>query len=339
MIKGQKSIIGGIENFLCPFTDMYISQGSNGAYSHKGIMANDVRGKIAGIKYPYYAPCTCKCLKKYPKTGQVMWQSINKVRFANGRIDYATFMTAHDDSMNVKIGQVVSQGKQLGNMGKKGYSNMTGVHCHIQVSQSNDITWIKNKYGNYHFNKEYDLDECYFVDNTNILNRRGGNWKNTTQINIEELNEEKVDQILHIGSKVKFDGIFKVDVLRKPLKSNMFGNELLTGVNCSTYLSGKAKEYHWIPLEDWTEVDKYGNVNGQDQIIVSNKSYVLNKNIYEVIAIDVKSNSAKLNLNNHDIWIFSTFLYEVNSKKINKNGTSYVPFFDRKTENIVYKFK
>ena len=313
MIKGQNSIIGGIENFLCPFTDMYISQGSNGAYSHKGIMANDVRGKIAGIKYPYYAPCTCKCLKKYPKTGQVMWQSINKVRFANGRIDYATFMTAHDDSMNVKIGQVVSQGEQLGNMGKKGYSNMTGVHCHIQVSQSNDMTWIKNKYGNYHFNKEYDLDECYFVDNTNILNGRGENWKNTTQINIEELNEEKVDQILHIGSKVKFDGIFKVDVLRKPLKSNMFGNELLTGVNYSTYLSGKAKEYHWIPLDDWTEVDKYGNANGQDQIIVSNKSYVLNKNIYEVIAVDVKSNSAKLNLNNHDIWIFSTFLYEVNS--------------------------
>lgn len=313
MIKGQKSIIGGIENFLCPFTDMYISQGSNGAYSHKGIMANDIRGKIAGIKYPYYAPCTCKCLKKYPKTGQVMWQSINKVRFANGRIDYATFMTAHDDSMNVKIGQVVSQGEQLGNMGKKGYSNMTGVHCHIQVSQSNDATWIKNKYGNYHFNKEYDLDECYFIDNTNILNGRGGNWKNTTQINIEELNEEKVDQILHIGSKVKFDGIFKVDVLRKPLKSNMFGNELLTGVNYSTYLSGSAKEYHWIPLDDWTEVDKYGNANGQDQIIVSNKSYVLNKNIYEVIAVDVKSNSAKLNLNNHDIWIFSTFLYEVNS--------------------------
>ncbi len=313
MIKGQKSIIGGIENFLCPFTDMYISQGSNGAYSHKGIMANDVRGKIAGIKYPYYAPCTCKCLKKYPKTGQVMWQSIDKVRFANGRIDYATFMTAHDDSMNVKIGQVVSQGEQLGNMGKKGYSNMTGVHCHIQVSQGNDITWIKNKYGNYHFNKEYDLDECYFVDNTNILNGRGGNWKNTTQINIEELNEEKVDQILHIGSKVKFDGIFKVDILRKPLKSNMFGNELLTGVNYSTYLSGKAKEYHWIPLDDWTEVDKYGNANGQDQIIVSNKSYVLNKNIYEVIAVDVKSNSAKLSLNIHDIWIFSTFLYEVNS--------------------------
>lgn len=42
MIKGEKSKINHTENFLCPFTDMYISQGSNGAYSHKGIMANDV---------------------------------------------------------------------------------------------------------------------------------------------------------------------------------------------------------------------------------------------------------------------------------------------------------
>ena len=45
MIKGQKSVRDGIEDFLCPFTDMYISQGSNGKYSHRGIMANDVRGK------------------------------------------------------------------------------------------------------------------------------------------------------------------------------------------------------------------------------------------------------------------------------------------------------
>ena len=140
MIKGQTSLRNNIEDFLCPFTDMYISQGSNGKYSHRGIMANDVRGKAAGVKYPYYAPCTCKCLKTYPETGQVMWQSINKVRFSNGRIDYATFMTAHDNTMDAKVGQVVKQGQQLGNMGNKGFSNMTGVHCHIEVSQSSHTT-------------------------------------------------------------------------------------------------------------------------------------------------------------------------------------------------------
>ncbi len=313
MIKGQKSVKNGIENFLCPFTDMYISQGSNGSYSHKGIMANDVRGKVAGIRYPYYAPCTCKCLKLYPKTGQVMWQSVNKVRFANGRIDYATFMTAHDNTMDATVGLIVPQGNKLGNMGNKGFSNITGIHCHIEVSQSNDSTWTKNKYGNYHFNNEYDLDDCYFVDNTNILKGMSGNWKITGSTNIEinnNVSNESVDQILHIGSKVKFDGIFKVDILKSPISSNLFGCCQLTGCTLNDYKSENVKSYHWIPLDDFIEVDKFGSSINQDDIILGGESYVLNKNIYEVKAIDVKTNSAKLILNGKDIWIYSTFLYE-----------------------------
>lgn len=310
MLKGQISSIDGIENFLCPFTDMYISQGSNGAYSHKGIMANDVRGKTAGIKYPYYAPCTCKCLKTYKESGQVMWQSINKVRFSNGRVDYATFMTAHDDTMNAKVGQVVKQGVQLGNMGIKG--NATGVHCHIQVSQSKDTSWYKNEYGNYKFNNEYDLDDCYFVDNTQIIEGKGGTWKTTNQVVFQNTSSsEIVDQIIHIGSKVKFDGIFTVDILKHPLSANLFGNTKLTGVSYDNYNIGNAKDYHWIPLDDFTEVDQYGNASNQDQIIYSGKSYVLNKNIYEVKAIDIPSDSAKLELNGHSIWVYCAYLYEV----------------------------
>lgn len=194
MIKNQKSIRSGIEDFLCCFTSMYITQGSNGEYSHKGTMANDVRGKKAGYKYPYYAPCTVKCVKTYPESGQVMWQSVNKVRFANGRIDYATFMTAHDDTMDAKIGQVVEQGMQIGNMGTKG--NATGVHCHIQISQSKTTSWTKNKYGIYQFPNEYDTDACYFMDGTEILNGMGGNWKYLKDVPVEELkpavDEDKV---------------------------------------------------------------------------------------------------------------------------------------------------
>lgn len=311
MIKGQTSIRNNIEDFLCPFTDMYISQGSNGKYSHRGIMANDVRGKVAGVKYPYYAPCTCKCLKTYPETGQVMWQSISKVRFSNGRVDYATFMTAHDNTMDAKVGQVVKQGQQLGNMGNKGFSNMTGVHCHIEVSQSSDTTWKLNKYGNYMFNNEYDLDSCYFVDNTNIIKGMGGNWKTTNEIPIKELSgKEIIDQILHIGSKVKFDGIFKVDIIKSPVSSNMFGCCELTGCSIDSYRKEKVQGYHWIPTYDFTEVDKNG-VSTKDQKLTGGSSYVINKNIYEVIDVDVKTNSAKLKINNHDIWVYSTFLYEV----------------------------
>jgi len=180
MQKGQKSVRGGIEDFLCPFTDMYITQGSNSRPSHMGIMANDVRGVEKGVRYPYYAPCTCKCIRTYPSSGQAMWQSVNKVRFANGRIDYATFMTVHDDTFDAKVGQVVSQGSQLGNMGTKG--NATGVHCHIEIEQGADTSWTKNSYGVWHFHNEYDTDDCYFVDNTNIINGMGGNWRTTNHV-------------------------------------------------------------------------------------------------------------------------------------------------------------
>ena len=308
MYKGQKSIRGGIEDFLCPFTDMYITQGSNGNYSHKGIHANDVRGKVSGIKYPYYAPCTSKCIKTYPETGQVMWQSINKVRFSNGRVDYATYMTAHDNTMDAKIGQIVKQGEQLGNMGDKG--NATGVHCHIEVSQSNDTTWKKNEYGNYQFNNEYDLDDCYFVDYTNILYGMGGNWRTTGEISVIEISgSEALDQILHPGSKVVFDGIFRVDIIKRG--TNLFGNSKLTGVPYNTYYNEKAKSYHWIPLDDFTEVDQYGSQINQDDIVYGGESYVINKNTYQVKEIDIPTNSAKLVLNNREIWIFSAFLREV----------------------------
>ena len=217
MIKGQKSVRGGIEDFLCPFTDMYITQGSNSSFSHKGIMANDVRGVQAGVRYPYYAPCTCKCLKTYSSSGQVMWQSVNKVRFANGRIDYATFMTAHDNTMDAKVGMVVSQGSQLGNMGTKG--NATGVHCHIEISQSADTTWTKNQYGNYHFNNEYDTDDCYFVDNTNIIYGMGGNWKTTDKVPVQEQSAGK--NYVNLPPIISKWAVYDINVA--PVKANAKG--------------------------------------------------------------------------------------------------------------------
>lgn len=315
MLKGQKSIRDGIQDFLCPFESMYISQGSNGAYSHKGIMANDVRGKVAGVRYDYYAPCTSKVLKIYEESGQAMLQSVNKVRFSNARISYATYMIAHIDNLKLKVGQILQQGSVLGQFGTKGRA--TGIHCHIQISQSKDTNWYKNQYGIYQFNNEYDLDDCYFVDNTEIIHGMGGNWKTTNDVPVKVLTGQDVsvaDQLLYPGSKVKFDGIFKVDILRSPLSTNLFGCTELTGVSFNDYQKdNNVKEYHWIPLNDFTEVDKYGNSKGQDDKVTGGQSYVLNKNIYEVKEIDIPSNSAKLNMNGRDVWVYSAFLYEVSN--------------------------
>ena len=311
MYKGQKSVRGGMQDFLCPFTDMYITQGSNMG-THRGTGANDVRGAYAGVKYPYYAPCDCKLIWRDLANGQGMWQSLEKVRFANGNIDYATFVTAHDNTFDAQIGQIVRQGEQIDNMGNKAGNGgkVTGVHGHIEIAQHKyDFSnWQKNRYGIYCFPDETDPDDCYFVDNTNIIYGFGGNWKYLSQIPVND-EGEKADQILHKGSKVRFDGVFKVDIIKRG--TNWFGNTKLTGVSYKNYYNEKAKDYHWIPLDDWKEVDVGGNENGQDDIVVGGVSYVKNDNIYEVKEIDVPTNSARLTLNNHDVWVYSTYLYEV----------------------------
>lgn len=313
MYKGDKSRRGNIQDFLCPFETMYITQGSNMG-THKGTMANDVRGAYPGVKYPYYAPCDCKLVWFDKSNGQGMWQSIEKVRFANGNIDYATFVTAHDETFDADktMGSTIPQGSQLGNMGNKagGGAISTGVHCHIEIAQHKyDISnWHKNAYGIWCFPDETDTDDCYFVDNTNIIYGMGGNWKYLSDIPV---NDEGVpaDQILHVGSKVRFDGVFKVDIIKKG--TNLFGNTKLTGVSYNNYYYEKCKDYHWIPLDDWAEVDMGGNPDNQDNVVIGGISYVKNDNIYEVLEIDIPTNSAKLNLNGHNVWIYSTFLYEV----------------------------
>lgn len=203
MKKGQKSVYKGIENLLCPFTDVYITCGPGESKYHMGTMACDIRGINSGERYPYYAPCKVRCVKTYKESGQVMWQSVNKVRFANGKVDYLTFMTCHDNTMDAYPGLIVDQGNQLGNMGTKG--NATGVHCHIECSIGVSIDWWKNKYGNYNFYNELDIEDVFFMDDTNIIHG-SGNWKYTKDIQ----NEELIDQVLHVGSHVEIPGIFEV---------------------------------------------------------------------------------------------------------------------------------
>ena len=193
MKRGQTSVRGGIEDFLCPFENFYLTCGPNEGKYHKGLMAIDVRGSKPGAKEAYYAPATVKCIDTWASYGQAMWQTVNKVRCPNGYIGIVTFMTCHDDTFDAYKGLVVPQGSQLGNMGVKGLSS--GVHCHIEFSQSDDTTWYQNQYGNYMFNYEVDPEEVCFMDNVNILNGYG-NWKYLKDVPVEEpkpvVDEDKV---------------------------------------------------------------------------------------------------------------------------------------------------
>lgn len=309
MKKNQTSKSNGRENFLCPFTDVYITQ-DNGVGSHKGTKAYDIRGARDGVKFPYYAPCTCKLIWRDLSNGQGLWQSVAKVNFANGRVDYATFMTAHDETFDAKINQVVKQGKQLGNMGSKagGGAKSTGVHCHIEIAQAKYTmaNWHKNKYGIYCFPKEYSVEDSCYMDGTNIIKGLNKKWKYLS--NSKPSKKEKVDQILHVGSKVQFDGVFKVDILKLPLGSNLFGCTQLTGCSVKNYKNGKCKSYDWIRANDFIECDKKGNKT-KDQLLTGGKSYVKNSKTYEVKQII--GDSVMINTGSYDSLIKAKYLREV----------------------------
>ena len=177
MKKGQTSKTDGIQNFLCPFTEMRITQVEN-VGTHKGTKAIDVAAKKAGTKAAYYAPADCECVWTYPANGESRWL-VEKARFANGYIGPAVFEICHDESFNAYVGMKLKQGQQLGNMGAKG--GATGVHCHIQIAQTDDTTFFQNKYGIYQFNKEVYCDEAMFIDGTTIVDTGAAKWKYAPQ--------------------------------------------------------------------------------------------------------------------------------------------------------------
>ena len=292
----------GYEFFMCPFTKMYITQGSN-TWSHSGVMANDVTNGD-GAKAPYSAPFSCVCEAVYPSAGQTQWRSLNKVHFANGVIDYARITIAHDDTMNSWVGQKLSQGQRIGNMGVKGIG--TGVHAHIQVGVGQSNVWgiVKGyftlngiRYPVYGFQYEpYDLDDCYFVNDTVILNGAGGNWKTCTPSSgvtpkpSAPTSGEKIDQILHVGSYVT----------SVPMKIGNQGLKAINGQTCA-YL---AELGGWFPID---YVSEYDASDGNKDNYLANTNARVYVDRCRVDSVNVKSNLVQI----HGIWVNPTPLIEV----------------------------
>lgn len=290
----------GYEYFMCPFTKMYISQGSN-TWSHSGVMANDVTNGN-GAKAPYYAPFSCVCEAVYPSAGQTQWRSLNKVHFANGVIDYARITIAHDDTMNSWVGQRLTQGQQIGNMGAKGIG--TGVHAHIQVGVGQSNVWgiVKGyftldgiRYPVYGFQKEpYDLDDCYFVNDTVILNGAGGNWKTCTPASgvtpkpSVPTSGEKIDQILHVGSYVT-SGALNIGDIKK-----INGDECVMIKSLGGYFPTRF-------------VSEYDASDGKKDNYLANQKARVYVDRCRVDAVNVSKNLVQI----HGIWVNPTPLIEV----------------------------
>lgn len=165
----------GYEYFMCPMTEFKITQVEN-VGTHLGTKAVDFASGTAGYRAPYYAPATVKCIKTIPSYGEATWQTVNKVHCPNGYFGIVTFETVHDNTFNAYVGMVIKQGQQLGNMGDAGRAS--GVHLHIEFTQSANSSMGYNSYGIYTFTStESYVDDTFYVDDTNIITPMAGNWR------------------------------------------------------------------------------------------------------------------------------------------------------------------
>lgn len=166
--------------------NLYISQGMNDSYSHKGNLAID----ITNCSY-FKAPFTGIVKKKYDYCNAVWLESIDKVLYADGTVDYMTIVTMHDnDISNIQLGQIIKQGEIYYHPGVKG--NVTGSHIHLSVGRGKFIEsgWYQNNYGKWCINNQYSINRALFLNSSVNVSNGLYEWKLTSENNLQ--NKHKI---------------------------------------------------------------------------------------------------------------------------------------------------
>lgn len=181
MVANEKLVApDGYEVMLFPLPYIYISQGENGEFSHRGTLNIDFLGwgKNGRVyKAPLYAPCSCKCVATIDvnNNGRV-FESLNKVHTPNG-LQYVTFMFFHDNFPIANVGSTFSQGDLIGHTGTAG--NVTGDHTHFNTANGKYAGWenVPPDNNGELVNSSHIYNTCYTND-TVIIDGYGYNWQN-----------------------------------------------------------------------------------------------------------------------------------------------------------------
>ena len=172
-----------MEKIIFPMTNVRITQGVNGLFSHKGSYALDCAGKDGGIDN-VYAPFTCIVKRIYANDNAVWIESVDKVRFANGIEDYCTILLAHDDDISdLYVGKRINQGEVFYQEGRKG--KVTGNHIHLEVARGKYKGWFKNLYGVWMLMSAIHPASAFFMYKVNVINDCGYDFKETDKAYVE----------------------------------------------------------------------------------------------------------------------------------------------------------
>ena len=174
----------GYEVCLFPLEYMNISQGENTGPSHYNVYNMDFLGWGANGRVetcPLYAPCTLKvvALWDYNNSHTVTFESIDKVHFADGSLDYLTIAFTH--ALNPPyhtIDEVIHQGNIIYYTGT--YGEASGDHVHMTCGKGHYIGYTQRTGGHYDLTNREHLYNALYINDTIIIDDHNYDWKEFT---------------------------------------------------------------------------------------------------------------------------------------------------------------
>ena len=192
MKANQTSRRGGIQDILLPMEYFRCLQGD--FEGNHPWYACDMSGKDSGRDL-FYAPVDVICVATNPKDGNaVWWQSQEKVRFADGTIDYFTMMVLHDNTLSgIYVGVRYAQGQQIAQEGTAGYAN--GNHLHVEVAKGKFQAMYAHNERGYYLPNGIPIEQACFADGTIFLTSKHWQWRKIVDVAVEEETGEILNAI------------------------------------------------------------------------------------------------------------------------------------------------
>ena len=171
-----------MEKIIYPLKNMWITQVPTQG-THKYSQALDDQGLNYATIDKVYAPFTGKIVRKYPSECEIWFESVDKVEFADGTIDYATILFAHRDKYDdLKENFVYKQGEVIYSEGTKGANKIGGAQRHLHfeccAGKTTGSGWAPAKDGTWNLVNGKAPQNCYFItDETNVIKTGGLTFK------------------------------------------------------------------------------------------------------------------------------------------------------------------
>lgn len=186
-----------MEKPLFPSKYIRITQGYQEG-THRDSYAIDNADIDTGIS-SIYAPFTGVIKKIYKNDANEVWlESVDKVEYPDGTIDYMTIMFAHaNDVSSLFVGKRINRNEAFYSEGTKG--NVTGAHCHLECGKGKfeGTGWHKNNAGYWSINNGKRPEECLWIDDSiNIIDNYSYNFKkiSTNSVDKEDKNDKKEEK-------------------------------------------------------------------------------------------------------------------------------------------------